>query len=137
MAVYVYKSAAFLIGSTDLTDHVKAATLKRGADAPESTAMGSTTHTVMAGGLFTEALTILFYQDLGTGSVDEKLDAARGVASTIHLKPTGSGPSANNPDFTGSFVLLNYEPCAGTVGDPAMTTSEWAPAGPVERDVSA
>jgi hypothetical protein len=137
MSAYVYKDVVFLIGATDLSDHVKSATWKRGVDAPESTAMGSTTHTVMAGGLRTEALTILLYQDMGTGSVDEKLDAALGAASTIHLKPTGSGPSANNPDYTGSFVLLTYEPAAGTVGDPAMTTSEWAPAGAAERDVSA
>ncbi len=137
MAVYVYKDAKVTIDSVDLSDHCIGATLKRGVETPDGTAMGLNTRTVMAGGLKTESLSIVLFQDFATGSVDETLDGALGKAVTVHVEPTGSGPSANNPSFTGSWILTSYEPFSGNVGDRATCTAEFAPAGDVERDVTA
>lgn len=137
MAVYVYKDAAVSIDGVDLTDHCIGATLKRGVETPDGTVMGQDTRTVMAGGLRTESLSITLFQDMGTGSVDETLDGALGSAVTVHVEPTGSGPSANNPSFTGSWVLTSYEPFSGNVGDRATCTAEFAPADDIERDVTA
>jgi hypothetical protein len=127
MAKFVYKSALVTLGGTSLSAYVIDATLKRGVDTPEGTAMGSTTHTSMAGGLLTESVTIQFFQNHATGTVDDTLDGARTTAAEIVLTPTGSGPDADNPTYTGDMLVSDYDPMSGTVGDRAVCTAVFVP----------
>jgi len=134
MAVFVYKSASVTIGTgpADLSAFVISCTLTRGVDTPESTAMGSTTHTHMAGGLRTEALEITFFQDHDASSVDDELESAIGTAAEIVLMPTGSEDD-DNPQYTASWLVQEYDPASGTVGDRATTTARFVPTTAVAR----
>ena len=60
-----------------------------------------------------------FQQDFASGEVDETLYPLYSGSSLfpILVVPNGTVVSASNPSYSGTFVLLEYTPLSGGVGD--------------------
>lgn len=120
MAEFVYTNAFLSIGGTDLSDHVRQATLEYNAEMQDKTAMGDLTRTRL-GGLKDWTLTVNFNQDFAASNVDATLFPLVGTSVAIILRPDAAAVSATNPNFTGNAILESYAPLGGNVGDMAET----------------
>lgn len=131
MAKLVYTDALVTINSVDLSDHVRQVTLTYEAEMLDDTAMGTSGTRSMIPGLKNWTLTVEFYQDFASGSVDATLFPLVGAAAfPIILRPVkASSVSATNPNYTGNAVLESYPPLAGEVGAIAMAQAQFRAGG--------
>ena len=133
MAIQVLTNAYLSINAVLLSDHVKSVTLSYEAEMQDASAMSVTSRKYIAG-LKNWSLSVELEQDYAAGSVDISLFALVGAAAVaMILRPDAAAKSATNPEFTGSVVLESYNPVAGTVGDLAMCTATFRPAGVLAR----
>ena len=136
MAISIVYDVSVTINSVDLSDHVKSATITYEAEMQDATRMGNTTR-VMKPGIKNWSATVELEQDYAGGSVDATLFALIGAAAfPVIIRPTSAARGAANPEFTGSAVLENYNPIAGTVGDLAVCTASLRSAGVLGRSVT-
>jgi hypothetical protein len=133
MAIQVLTNAYLSINAVVLSDHVKSVTLSYEAEMQDASAMSVTNRKYIAG-LKNWNLSVELEQDYAAGSVDISLFALVGAAAVaMILRPDAAVKSATNPEFTGNVVLESYNPVAGTVGDLAMCTATFRPAGVLGR----
>lgn len=133
MAIFMLYDAAVSINGQALSDHVKSVELKYEAADLDSTAMGSSTHTRLAG-LKDWSATVTFNQDYAAASVDVTLFSLVGAAPfTILIRDTSGANSTTNPQYSGSCILTNYTPAGGKVGELAEATAEFKAAGALSR----
>lgn len=135
MAEFVYTNAFLSIGGTDLSDHVRQATLEYNAEMQDKTAMGDLTRTRL-GGLKDWTLTLNFNQDFAASNVDATLFPLVGTSVAIILRPDAGVVSATNPNFTGNAILESYAPLGGNVGDMAETPVSFQADGTLTRAVA-
>ena len=99
------------------TEHASAATLTLTAEALENTAFGQTSRTFTSG-LFSNELTITFFQGYGTGEVETMLNTLFGTTCTIVISPSGTSETASNPEYTlTGCYLATVTPISATVGE--------------------
>lgn len=133
MAIAIVYDVSAVVNSVDLSDHVKSATIQYEAEMQDATRMGHTTR-VNKPGLKNWSCTLELEQDYASGSVDATLFALIGAAAfTVTIKPTSAAVGVGNPSFSGSAVLENYNPIAGTIGDLAVCTASFRAAGALTR----
>lgn len=136
MATLILTNAHVTINSVDLSDHVRQVTLNYEAEQQDETTMGQTTRK-MKPGLLNWSLEVEFVQDYAAGKVDATLFPLVGAAAfTVAVRPVNTAIAATNPEYTGSAVLASYSPMGGSVGDLAVTTASFQPAGTLTRDVT-
>ncbi len=116
-----YVNASVIINGVDLSDHVDTATLALARDDVDVTAMGAFGHQHIAS-LENNKLDLIFFQDFNTSKVDATLFPIfhAGTAVSFRLLGNGTAPSATNPVYSGSVVLIDYSPLGGKVGVAAM-----------------
>jgi hypothetical protein len=128
-----------LINNVELSAYVKQVTLNLGSEPQDASSVAATA--VVTGtriflpGLRTASLDVDFLQDLVAAKVDATLYAINvgGVAVTISFRPTAAAQSANNPTYSGSFVLESYGAISGNVGEMATAKASFKPASAVTR----
>jgi hypothetical protein len=136
LATQVFYNGYLSVNSVDLSDHVKSMSLEYKAEELDDTCMGDTVRTRM-GGLKDWSLTVTFAQDYVAGEVDATLWPLIGAAAwAIIIKPNGGTTSGTNPKWTGTAILLDYTPIAGTVGDYATTDVTFLPGTVLTRATS-
>lgn len=135
MAEQVFKDGTLSIGGTDLSDRTVSATLNLGAETPDNTSMGNNTRTVVAGGLKTVGFSATLLQDFASSQTDATIWTAynAGTATAIVLKPTSGAVSATNPSYSGNFIISEYTPIQGNVGDVSMVNITAVPTGDITR----
>ncbi|MGA9851841.1 MAG: radical SAM protein [Gammaproteobacteria bacterium] len=131
----VLDNAQVLIDSVDLSAYVKQVSISYKAGALDNTAMGDTTKSSM-GGLLDWSMSIDFFQDFGSETVDATLFPLIGTTTTIDVKAVSGARSATNPSFTGTCLVESYEPLSGSVGQEAMTKLSLVAAGDLSRATS-
>ena len=137
MAHFVFTDPSFVHNSVDLSDHVTGMTLDYSADEVDDTSAGDTTHIMLAGALLDFTLTVEFAQDLAANDVDATLFADVGVARTVTVfNDRTAGVSGTNPSYSATMILMSYPPIGATVGDKAVTTAVYRPAGALARATS-
>lgn len=137
MAVFSMTDAVVTVNGVDLSDHVQSVQLNYDAADLDTTAMGSSTRTRIAG-LKDWSMSVTFYQDYAASKVDATLFPLIGAAAfTVTAKATSGATSSTNPLFTGSAILGSYSgPAGGRVGEVAMATAEFRCAGTLTRATS-
>lgn len=135
MATFVMNDAFISINSVDLSDHVKRVTLNYESETADDTHMSDNTR-IMQGGLKNWGLEVEFSQDFASGEVDATLFSLVGTTTTIIVRPTSDAVSATNPNFTGTALLTDYPPLAGSIGEHAQTTASFVAAGDLSRATS-
>lgn len=129
MAKYICTDVSLIVGGTNLSNHVKTATVTMDTDNVELTAMGATAHENGVG-LRNDSIDIEFYQDFAASSVHAVLNPLLGssTGATIVAKPTSATVSATNPTFTMIGIPFTYNPIDATVGSASMTKVQFKPA---------
>lgn len=135
MAIFVATDFDITISGTDLSDHITAVELPVEAETRDSTAFGDTwrEHTP---GLKAGSITIGFQQDYAASEVDATLWPLLGTAVTVIVAPTSGTLSATNPGYTGSFIVSQFSPISGTIGDLAVMSVTWLLSGALSRDTT-
>jgi len=130
MAKFVATNYSLTVNSVDLSDHVKSMVVSMKAEDVDLTAMGATSRE-HGFGLRDDRISVTFFQDHASGKTDATLSTMQALGSTgavVTAKPTSSSVSSTNPSFSGTFVLLGYDPINATVGEAGMIDVEFVPA---------
>jgi len=123
MAKEVIFDAVVTVAGTAISDHTQKATIEMKADDIEVTAMGSTAKERRAG-LRDDQFTIDVFQDFATGSIDQVMYPllTSGTSFVVTVKKSSAAPSATNPIYFGTCILLEYTPLDAAVGDASQTS---------------
>ena len=115
MAKQVLLDDSFKVNGVDLSDHVRSITVESMAADIDVTCMGATAKQ-HAQGLRDDKVTVKWAQDFAASSVDATLwpifTGGTPVGATI--KPTSA--TVGNVVYSGSILLIGYQPLAGQVG---------------------
>lgn len=130
-----WTAGKFVLGGTDLSDHVRSATLSYGAEAVDVTAHQDLTR-INKGGLKTWALTLEMNQDFAASKVHATLFSLVGSSLSIALRASTLPAGATNPHFTGTGMLESYPPFGGEVGDNLTTEISIVSAGTLAASTS-
>lgn len=130
MAKFVATNYSLVVNAVDLSDHVQSMTVSMLAEDVDLTAMGATSreHGI---GLRDDRIEVTFFQDFASGKVNATLNTMYNLGSTgatVTAKPTSAAVSSTNPSFSGTFILLGWEPLKATVGEAATTDVTFVPA---------
>lgn len=115
MAPIAFVNAFVWVGSTDLSNFVRAVTVNYGSEALDDTNMGDTTKQNM-GGLKTWSLDITFTQDFVAGGPDATLWPLVGTTSCWEVRPVNACSTAINRSYSGIGIISKYPPMGGAVG---------------------
>lgn len=124
MAKFVATDYNITINGANFSSSLAAATLDITAEEQETTAFGST-YRSRVGGLRDASLTLDFMQDFAAASVDATLFPLLGTNATVVIKPTSGTVNATNPEYSGVFLVTQYQPYASSVGDLATLSVTW------------
>ena len=116
MAKFVATDFAISINSTPLSGNIAAATITTTAEEVETTAFGNT-YRQRTAGLKDASVSLDWHQDYGAGSVHAILNPLLGSYATVTIKPTSGSVTATNPSVTAVFLVTEYSPVSGTIGD--------------------
>jgi hypothetical protein len=122
MAKLVLRDCYVVVNGTNFSDHVSSCEINMSKDEVETTNFsGSGRERVH--GLQDNSFTVTFQQDFGAASVDSVLFPLWNGESefVVELRPTSAAVSASNPKYTGTCILLEYQPLSGDVGDLSET----------------
>jgi hypothetical protein len=117
----VILDASVLVDGFDLSDHVQKVTVSLKKDVIDVTGIGDDSHRSVVG-LETATFAVTFFQDFDAGNVDAVLEPlyAAGDAFPVDVAPTSAPASADNPSYSGMFILPEYTPLSGGIGDASM-----------------
>lgn len=122
MAKLVLRDCYVVVNGTNFSDHTSSCEINMSKDEVETTNFsGSGRERVH--GLQDNSFTITFQQDFAAASVDAVLFPLWNNESefSIEIRPTSGAVSASNPKYTGTCILLEYQPLSGDVGDLSET----------------
>lgn len=134
MAKFVLRNAAVKIASTDFSDHVAEVAVETTAADVPTTAMGAGGQERVAG-IRDDSFTLTMFSDFAAASVDAVLWAQMSGSSLflVEVWAAGTVTSATNPKFSGTCILLEYQPINGSVGDASMTSVQLPVNGTISR----
>jgi hypothetical protein len=116
VAKFVATQFAISINSTALSGNLAACTITQSADEIEITAFGNS-HRQRVAGLKDASVSLDWHQDYGSGSVHEILNPLVGSYATVTVVPTAGSVSPTNPSVSAVFLVTEYTPVSGTIGD--------------------
>lgn len=126
MAKLVLRDCYVVVNGTNFSDHTSSVEINMSKDEVETTNFsGSGRERVH--GLQDNSFKITFQQDFAASSVDAVLYPLwnNETEFTIEVRPTSGAVSASNPKYTGTCILLEYQPLSGDVGDLSETEVEF------------
>lgn len=124
MAKFVATDYNVTINGANFSSSLAAVTLDITSEEQETTAFGSS-YRSRVGGLRDASLTLDFHQDFAAASVDATLFPLLGTNATVVIKPTSGTVNATNPEYSGVFLVTQYQPYASSVGDLATLSVTW------------
>ena len=136
MATFVITSPVITVNGVNLSDHVTSVELNDETADVATTNFGSSGNVTRVGGLKDGSITIEFQQDYAASNVDATLWAARGTAITVTVKATSASTSATNPLYSGSYLVTQYKPVSGKVGDLSTLSITWPRTGDLTRSTT-
>ncbi len=122
MGKIVLRDCYVSVNSVNLSDHVSSVEINLSKDEVETTNFSGQGRERVAG-LKDDNFVINFQQDFAASQVDSVLYPLwnNETEFPIEVRPTSSSASATNPKYTGTCVLLEYQPLSGSVGDLSET----------------
>lgn len=122
MAKLVLRNCYIEVDGTDFSDHCSSVTINLEKDEIETTNFGGDGRERVAG-LKDDSFEINFQQDYDSGSTDAVLYPLwhNEEEFIVKVRPKSDPVSANNPEYSATCILLEYQPLAGDVGDLSET----------------
>jgi len=116
LAKFVATDFSISINGTALSGNIAAATITTTAEEVETTAFGNT-YRQRTAGLKDASVSLDWHQDYGAASVHATLEPLLGSYATVTIVPTSGSVSATNPSVSAVFLVTEYSPISGTIGD--------------------
>lgn len=132
MARLVLTNVHVKIQGIDLSDHIASVELSQTLEDVDTTAFGDSGRTRVAG-LEDSSITLDFHQDFASGSVDATIAPLVGGTASFYIVGNGTAVSATNPKYTGTVLITEWTPLAGSVGDLATASVTWPVSGVITR----
>lgn len=124
MAKLILTNCKVVVNGTDLSDHASSVEISASKDDIDTTSFDGSGREKKAG-LQDNSFTINFQQDFedSPASVDATLYPlwANETEFTVAVRPVDAAISADNPEYTGTCILLEYSPMNGGVGELSET----------------
>jgi predicted secreted protein len=122
MAKQVLKDPYIVINGVNLSDHSESVTVNLVKDEIETTNFGGSGRERIAG-LKDDSFEITFQQDFASANVDATLYPLwnNETEFVVEVRPVNAAVSATNPKYSGTCILLEYQPLAGDVGELSTT----------------
>ena len=140
MARLVLTDAYVVLASTDISQYVTSVTLSSTLDVVETTSMGSTSRTRVAG-LRDNQVVLEFNQDFASGALETLIypsDASTkiGTAVAMEVRPTSAAVGPTNPKYTFSALITEWQSLSGSVGELATVSVSWPVSGAITKATS-
>jgi hypothetical protein len=132
MAKLVLTNPSISIAGTDLSSSISSVTLDTKYDIIETTSFGSTAKTRVAG-LADNSVTIEFFQDFAASSVEATIFPLLGTAAALVIKPVASTVTTQNPSFSVSALVSEWQPLKGGIGQLATASVTWPVSGAITK----
>lgn len=123
MAKFYLKNCVVTVDGVDVSDHVTSVTVNLTKDEIETTNFSGGGRERMHG-LKDDSFEVNFQQDFAASSIDELLFDLYNTEAEfpVVVRPTNAAVGAANPSFSGTCILLEYQPIAGDVGSLSETS---------------
>jgi len=133
----IYNKAKLVFAGVDVSSYVRSLAYNESAEELDDTAMGDDTRT-SAGGLGRWTIEAELNQAYGATGPDFAFATKVGTAQSMIWRhtTTATALSTANPKYTGSGLLTEYVPQAGSVGDQETCTISIVSAGDRTRAVT-
>lgn len=102
----------------------------------DATAFGGSGWVQRVGGLKDGKIAIDFNQDYAVAGLDSVWWPFLGTLIVFEFRPTSAARSTANPAYTGSFLVNEWKPISGKVGDLATVSVTFPTSGVVLRQTS-
>lgn len=137
MARIVLTDAYVVLASTDISQYVTSVTLSSTLDVVETTSMGSTSRTRVAG-LRDNQITLEFNQDFASSALEQLIypsdaNTKIGTAVNMEVRPTSAAASSTNPKYTFSALISEWQSLSGSVGELATVSVTWPISGAITK----
>lgn len=122
MAKLVLRDCVITVNGVDFSDHVSSVEVSLKKDSIDTTNFSGGGKEQVAG-LKEDEFTVTFQQNFAAGEVDAVLYPLYNLETefVVTVKPTVGAVSVNNPVYSGTCILLEYQPLAGSVGELSET----------------
>ena len=135
MAEFMLNDASITINSVDLSTYVTSVTLSQSADSLETTAMGDTARTFIAG-LTNGTIDIDFNADFAASKTEATIYPLVGTTTAVVVKPGSGSVSSTNPSYTFNVVVTEWDTLNGSIGELATHSVSWQIAGAITKATS-
>ena len=135
MAEFQLNNASITINSVDLSTYVTSVTLSQSADSLETTAMGATARTFIAG-LTNGTIDIDFNADFAASKTEATIYPLVGTTTAVVVKPVAASVSATNPSYTFNVIVNEWDTLNGSIGELATHSVSWQIAGAITKATS-
>jgi hypothetical protein len=131
MAKLVLRDCYIEVDGVDFSDHVSSVEVTLSKDEIDTTNFGGSGRE-RAHGLKDDSFVLNFQQDFAASSVDATLFPLYDDETEfdVVVRATADAQGADNPTYTGTCILLEYQPLAGDVGSLSETSVTF----PAQRD---
>ena len=135
MAEFQLNNASITINSVDLSTYVTSVTLSQSADSLETTAMGDTARTFIAG-LTNGTIDIDFNADFAASKTEATIYPLVGTTTAVVVKRASGSVSATNPSFSFNVIVTEWDSLNGSIGELATHSVSWQIAGAITKATS-
>lgn len=126
MAKLVLRNCFIEVDSVDLSGHSSSVEVNLTKEEVDGTAFGAETrkNRERFHGLRDDSFVLNFHQDFDATSVDATLFPLWDLEQefTVRVRPTADPVATDNPEYTATCILLEYQPLAGDVGSLSETS---------------
>lgn len=136
MARLVLTNAYITINGINLSDHIASVTLTTTDDVIDTTAFSSTAARTRVAGLTDNSVALEFHQDYATSNVEATIYPLLGTTTAVIVKPNGSSTAADNPSYSFTALVSEWQPLNGAVGELATASVTWPISGEISKAVS-
>lgn len=120
MGIFAVTDARVEIATVNLTDHLADVDLDDQFAELLTTNMASGGNVERIAGLRDGKCTLLFQQDYAASKVYATIAPLLGTLATIKIRPHTASISATNPEFSASYLISQWKPITGKVGELAV-----------------
>lgn len=126
MAKLVLRDCFVEVDAVDFSDHCSSVTVNLSKEEVEATAFGDEPrkNQERLHGLRDDSFELNFHQDFAAASVDESLWPLWDTEQEflVRVRPTSALPAPDNPEYSATCILLEYQPLAGDIGSLSETS---------------
>jgi hypothetical protein len=134
MAKQIIQNPVVVISGGTVSANCAQVTISQQAEEIDATAFDSTGFRAPIGGLKTGTVSFTWHNDYASGGIDQTFNALLGGTASFEVRPAGTAAAgSSSPKYTGTLLILEWNPIDSAVGDLATVTTTWPSVGAITR----